>query len=62
MEADDTVAGDGTITLMDSYVPGWQDAADALTAANFDAATGTINYHLQYATLIDFYVTLNKGK
>lgn len=62
MEAEVTVAGDGTITLNDSYVPGWQDAADALTAATFDAATGTINYHLQYATVIDFYVTLNKGK
>jgi len=61
MWAEVTFAPDGTMTLNDSYVPGWDDAADALTDAKFDAATGTITYHLQYATVIDFYVTLNKA-
>ena len=35
-----SIAGDGTITLLDSLVPGWGDSLDDLTGS-FDAATST---------------------
>jgi len=60
MQAEIQVADDGTISLLDSYVPGWGDSADALENAAFDASSNTITYKLTYAGVIEFYVTLNK--
>ncbi|MBR4520872.1 MAG: DUF5012 domain-containing protein [Paludibacteraceae bacterium] len=51
----------GAITLNDSYVPGWSDAADALSSdAKYDAATQTISYTVTYAGYMDFTVELTK--
>lgn len=67
MEAYVDIADDGTITLLDSQVPGWGDSADDLLNGKFDAATQTISYSLYYGGLDDdgnqliiFNVTLNK--
>lgn len=55
-----SIADDGTIALLDSFVPGWGDAADELTDGVFNAANGTIKYTIAYAGIMKFYVTLNK--
>lgn len=61
MQAEIAIAGDGSITLNDSYVPGWGDAADALSSdAKYDAATQTISYTVTYAGYLDFTVELTK--
>lgn len=60
MLADITVAGDGTITYVDSYVKGWGDAADDLKNAKYDAAANQISYQLFYASVIEFDVVLDK--
>ncbi len=66
MQANISIAGDGTITLNDSYVPGWQDAADDFKNGKFDSATGKISYELYYGgtdggvQVIIFNVSLNK--
>lgn len=54
-----TVAEDGTITLVDNFVPGWGDQADGMTDATFDAATKTINWNVGYAGM-NFVVTMSK--
>lgn len=53
------IADDGTVSLVDSYLPGWGDSADDLTDGSFDAATGTISYLVQYAGM-EFHVTMVK--
>ena len=63
MQAKIAIAADGTITLEDSFVPGWGDKADYLKDGKFDADTKTITYDVGYgrpANPMDFYVTLNK--
>lgn len=55
-----SIADDGTIALLDSFVPGWGDAADELTDGVFNAANGTIKYTVAYAGIMKFCVTLNK--
>jgi len=60
MEADIDVAADGKISLLYSYVPGWDDAADDLKNGKFDAATNQISYQLFYAGVIEFDVVLDK--
>lgn len=61
MQAIISIADDGTITLESSYVPGWGDAADALSSdAKYDAATQTISYMVTYAGFMDFTVELTK--
>lgn len=52
------VAADGSISLTDSYVPGWGDSADDLTGT-WDEATSTLSWDCQYAGM-DFFVTLTK--
>ena len=53
---------DGTITMLDSYVPGWGDSATSLTESSWDAATGTISYNLEYTDYpFNFYVTMYKN-
>lgn len=61
MQAFIKIDENGAITLLDSLVPGWSDAADALSAdAKYDAAAQTIDYTVTYAGYLDFTVTLNK--
>lgn len=61
MQATISIADDGAITLENSYVPGWGDAADALSAdSKYDAGTKTITYTVTYAGYLDFSVELNK--
>ena len=50
-----TVADDGTVTLLDGYVPGWADGPDGYTGT-FDAATGTFIMNTVYAGM-DFVQT-----
>lgn len=53
---------DGTITMLDSYVPGWGDSATSLTESSWDAATSTISYNLEYTDYpFNFYVTMTKN-
>ena len=60
MQAYIGVAADGAISLLQSYVPGWGDTADALDDGLFDPAKGTISYKLTYAGYLIFNVTLYK--
>ena len=55
MQAVFSVAADGTVTLLDGYVPGWDDGPDGYTGT-FDAATGTFNMNTVYAGM-DFVQT-----
>ena len=50
------VAADGTLTLIDSYVPGWGDGLDKLEGT-FDAATSTLNFVCVYAGSLTFTET-----
>ena len=61
MAGEITIAGDGTITMDDSLVPGWGDSATALTNGKFDAATKTISYDLEYTDYpFHFIVTMTQ--
>lgn len=68
MQAYIDIAVDGTISLLDSYVPGWGDAADDLKNATYDASTDNISYELYYGgvdeetgiQVIIFNVSVNK--
>lgn len=50
MEALISIDGSGTVTLLQSYVPGWGDSHDDFTGT-FDAATGTFNLDVVYAAM-----------
>jgi hypothetical protein len=50
------VAEDGTLTLIESYVPGWGDGLDSFEG-KFDAATSTINFVCVYAGSLTFTET-----
>lgn len=50
------LAEDGTLTLIDSYVPGWGDGLDTFEG-KFDAATSTINFVCVYAGSLTFTET-----
>ncbi|MBO4487473.1 MAG: DUF5012 domain-containing protein [Bacteroidaceae bacterium] len=47
---------DGTVTLEDGYVPGWDDGPDEGFEGTFDAATGTFTLTTKYANM-DFVQT-----
>lgn len=51
-----TVAEDGTVTLEDGYVPGWQDGPDEGFEGTFDAKTGKFTLNTKYADM-DFVQT-----
>ena len=59
MLADVAINEDGSLELIDSYVPGWGDEADALEGT-YDSSTSTFTYVLSYASVINFHVTLEK--
>ncbi len=58
MEATVTIADDGTMGLVDSYVAGWGDSALGLDGA-FDADTQTFTWDVEYVTYI-FHVVMTK--
>lgn len=68
MKAVIDVAGDGTISLLDSQVAGWGDSADDLKNAKYDATNKNISYALYYGGIdaesgeqvIIFNVSVNK--
>ena len=60
MQAIISIDDNGVISLEESYVPGWGDAADKLEDGMFDAANSTISYKLFYADVIEFDVEINK--
>jgi len=55
MNAQFSVADDGTVTLLSGYVPGWQDGPDDYTGT-FDKGTGTFTMNTVYAGM-DFVQT-----
>lgn len=60
MEGLISIEDDGTISLLDSYVPGWGDSAEDLEGT-FDAATGTFSWAVTYTDYpFIFHVVLNK--
>jgi hypothetical protein len=50
------IAEDGTLTLIDSFVPGWGDGLDSLEGT-FDAASSTFNFVCVYAGSLTFTET-----
>ncbi|MCH5174434.1 MAG: DUF5012 domain-containing protein [Prevotellaceae bacterium] len=60
MEGLISIDDDGTISLLDSYVPGWGDSAEDLEGT-YDAATGTLSWAVTYTDYpFIFHVVLNK--
>ena len=59
MQGEIAIAADGSASLLDSYVPGWGDAADSFEGS-YDFANGVLNYTLVYAGTLNFNVTLVK--
>lgn len=53
------VADDGEVTLLDSYVPGWGDAADSF-AGSYDFENCALSYTVVYAGTLNFNVILVK--
>ena len=53
------IADDGTASLVDSYVPGWGDAADSFEGS-YDFENNVLTYTLVYAGTLNFNVTLVK--
>ncbi len=52
---------DGTVELLDSYVPGWGDTAEFMSDGTWDEETGTLSWMIEYTTYpMDFYVTMYK--
>lgn len=50
------VAEDGTLTLIDSYIPGWGDGLDSLEGS-IDVASGTMKFTCVYAGTLTFNET-----
>lgn len=56
-----SVAADGTVKLISSYLIGWGDSANYMDNSKYDAATGTFSWHINYTeNPLDFYVTMYK--
>jgi hypothetical protein len=56
MTADIAVAADGTLTLINSYVPGWADGLDSFEGT-YDAANQIIKFVCVYAGSLKFNET-----
>lgn len=54
-----SVGADGTLTMEDSYVPGWGDSASSLEG-QVDVANGSISYMIEYVGM-KFYITMYKN-
>lgn len=62
LEGEISVADDGTIELLDSFIVGWGDSANELTDGIFDKDAGTIKYIVSYTdNPLIFNVTLDKN-
>lgn len=48
LQGEVTIAADGTMTLDDSHLVGWDDAANGLTDGKFDAATKKLSWVVSY--------------
>lgn len=56
-----SVPGDGTFTLISSFLIGWGDEANYMANGRHDAATGTFSWQLNYTDYsMDFFVTMTK--
>lgn len=51
---------DNSVSLLTSNVAGWGDSATGWADGSYDAATGKISYVVNYASVMDFYITLTK--
>lgn len=61
MEGIIAIDDDGTVELLDSYVPGWGDSVESMTDATYDESTGTFSWLVEYTdTPIYFHVTMYK--
>lgn len=61
MQGTVTIAADGTVELVDSFVPGWGDKAEALTEGLFDATAGSLSWVVEYSdNPLYFHVTMYK--
>lgn len=59
METYVSVAEDGTVSLEDSYIPGWGDGLDSLEG-EYDFGSSTLTYSTVYAGTLKFNVVLVK--
>ncbi len=56
-----SVADDGSVTMLSSYVPGWGDSANFMADGMFDAATKCLSWMIEYTSnKMEFYVTMYK--
>lgn len=61
MQGEIEIAADGAVTLLDSWVPGWGDAANELTDGHFDKDSNTLHWDVSYTDYpFDFVVTMTK--
>lgn len=49
---------DNSIVLLSSSVAGWGDSATGFSAGKYDPATGEISYVVNYASVMDFTISL----
>ena len=49
---------DNSLVLLSSSVEGWGDSATGFKDGKYDPATGEISYVVNYATSMDFVITL----
>lgn len=59
MGAHVTIADDGAVSLVDSYIPGWGDSLTGFSGT-YDAASATFNYQAVYVSGMSFNVTMSK--
>lgn len=62
MQGEIAIADDGTVSLVDSFLPGWGDSANSLTDGVCDPEAGTLSYVVGYAADPEmfFHVILSK--
>ncbi len=58
-QGDFSIADDGTIEYIDSYVPGWGDSLDYLTGT-YDSSTSTFELDMCYVGYLYFHVSMTK--
>ena len=61
LEATISIADDGSISLIKSYVPGWGYSASGLTDGKWDAENKTLSWDALFQKM-HFYVTLKKDE
>lgn len=62
MQGEVAISDDGTVNLIDSYVPGWGDTAESWADGVCDPEAGTISWVVEYTTYgYFFHVTIVKN-